>query len=128
MAEGGTNEMTLVFALAAIERFAQPGEAIDDARQWSRHLGVVGNKAPDEVRTTLSQAGIDPDFISGESGTAGGLAAIRQRFSTDRHVIIGTRDEDRRTAQALGWEYLSVEAAAEKAGWGLVDDSEEEAD
>ena len=124
MAEGGTNGMTLVFALPAIERFVRPGKVIDDAHRWSRHLGVVGNEAPDEVGATIDRTGIDPDFVSGKGGTAGGLAAIRQRFPTDRHVIIGTSDEDRRTAQALGWEYLSVEAAAEKAGWELVDDPE----
>lgn len=123
MAEGGTNGMTIVFALSAIERFVRPGAVIDDARRWSTHLGVVGNEAPDEIA-----ARIDPDFVSGEGGTVGSLAAIRQRFPTDRHVVIGTSDEDRRTAQALGWEYLSVEVAAEKAGWELVNDPEESPD
>lgn len=124
MAEGGTNGMTIVFALSAIERFVRPGAVIDDARRWSTHLGVVGNEAPDEIAATIERTRIDPDFVSGEGGTVGSLAAIRQRFPTDRHVVIGTSDEDRRTAQALGWEYLSVEAAAEKAGWELVNDPE----
>lgn len=111
-------DMTLVFALAAIVRFANPAVAIADARQWSERVGVTGPD-PDAVETGIERAGIDPDFVSGRAGMVGSLAALRQRSPSDRHVFIGTSDEDRDIAEALGWEYLSIEDAAERAGWTL---------
>lgn len=115
----GRGEMTLAFTLAAVERFARPATVAADARRWSSEIGVIGDDPPDEVTAAVERAGIDPDFVSGASGTAGSLAAVRQRFPSDRHVVVGTSDEERRTAEALGWEYLSIEDAAEEADWTL---------
>lgn len=112
--------MTLVFALSALEQLAHPGDALVDAREWTEHVGIVSDVPPDELKSRVRAAGVEPDFVSGEGGQAGTLAAIRQRFPTDRHVFVGTTDEDRETAEALGWEYRPVETAAEKAEWGLV--------
>jgi hypothetical protein len=117
--EGSRGEMTLLITVAAIERFADPRTVVADARQWSTRVGVVGDAAPDEVRNAIDRTGVDPDFVSGTKGTTGSLAAVRQRFPTDRYVVIGTNDEVRKTAQALGWEYLPIEDAAEKAEWEI---------
>lgn len=122
--EGDRGEMTLAITVAALKRFAEPRTVVVDARQWSTRVGVVGDDAPDEVTNTLERARVDPDFVSGQKGTTGSLAAIRQRFPTDRYVVVGTDDEVRTTAQALGWEYLSIEDAAEKANWELDDEKE----
>lgn len=119
--QSGRGEMTLVFTAAAVGRLAEPSAAVDDARRWSERVGVVADDAPGEVRSALERAGVEPDFVSGEKGTTGSLAAVRQRFPTDRYVVVGTDDGVRATAGALGWEYLSVEEAAEKAGWRLDD-------
>lgn len=125
-AEGGRGEeMTLAIGLSAVERLAHPESAVGDARRWSTHVGVIGDDSPEDVTSAMEQSGADPDFVSGEGGTVGALAAIRQRFPTDRHVFVGVNDTDRQTAQALGWEYLSIETAAEKADWNLADDSED---
>ena len=113
--------MTLVFALSAVERLERPADAVADASRWSRHVGVVGDDAS-ELTATIERTDADPDFVSGESGTAGSLSAIRQRFSTDRHVFVGSDETDRSVAQALGWEYLPLEDAAAKAEWPLADD------
>ena len=40
---GRTGEMTLVFTLAAIERFADPAAVFEEAREWSRYVGIVDN-------------------------------------------------------------------------------------
>lgn len=112
--------MILVLSVTTLERLADPANVIADARRWSEQVGVAG-EADDAVVETVERAGADPDFVSGESGLAGNLAAIRQRFSTDRHVFVGTDDEQRGIAQALGWEFLPCAEAAEKAGWPLVD-------
>lgn len=124
-AEGGRGEMTLAIALSAVARLAHPEAVVADARRWSTHVGVIGDETPDDLTSAMDRSGADPDFVSGEGGTIGALAAIRQRFPTDRHVFVGESDGDRQTAQALGWEYLPIERAAEKAGWRLTDDSED---
>lgn len=116
MAEDGS--MTLVLALSAVRELADPAAAVADAREWSRHVGVVGDEMS-TVTETVERAGADPDFVSGEAGMAGSLSAVRQRFATDRHVFVSGDDGERATAQALGWEYLSLEDAAAKADWAL---------
>lgn len=118
-AEDGPGELTLVITVAALERFADPEAVVADARRWSTRVGIVGDAAPDEVRSALERAGVDPDFVSGSKGRTGSLAAVRQRFPTDRYVVVGTDEDVRTTAQALGWEYLSLEEAAAKAEWEL---------
>ena len=121
MADERDESMTLAFALSALERLERPAAAVADASRWSRHVGVVGDDAS-ELTDAIERADADPDFVSGEAGTAGSLSAIRQRFSTDRHVFVGADESDRSVAQALGWEYLPLEDAAAKAEWPLADD------
>lgn len=119
--EGGRGGLTLVLTVSALERLADPPAIVADARRWSSHIGVVGGAPPDEVTGAVERAGIDPDFVSGEKGATGSLAAVRQRIATERYVVVGTDDAVRKTARALGWEYLPLEDAAEKAGWQLAD-------
>ena len=119
--ESGRGEMTLVITAAALERLADSAAVVADARQWSARVGIVGDDASEAVTTVVERAGADPDFVSGRKGTAGSLAAVRQRFPTDRYVVVGTDDAVRTTAQALGWEYLPIEEAAENAEWALED-------
>jgi len=113
--------MTLVFAFPALERLVNPEDAVEGAKAWSDYVGVVADMEPPELKTHLEQTGAEPDFVSGQFGSAGSIAAIRQRFASDRHVFVGTTDEHQNLAEALGWEYLSVEQAAEKAEWVLAD-------
>lgn len=114
--------MTLLLSVAAVERLAAPAAAIEDARQWSDYVGVVGNDeaATEPVEMYVDGIEADPDFVAGAA--VGSLAAVRQRFRTDRHVVVGTSDADRDVAAALGWEYLPLEEAAEKAAWALADE------
>lgn len=119
MATAPEGEMTLVLTLAAVERLRDPQAAITDARRWSEHIGVAGDADRETLVRAVDDAGIEPDVVSGEGGLAGGLAALRQRFPTERHVLVGGTGADREIAQALGWEYLPLEEAAELAGWGV---------
>lgn len=112
-------EMTLVLDLAALRRLSDPAAAVEDARRWTAGVGVVGEDH-DDLRAFLDREGVEPGFVSGERGLIGGLAAVRQRVTTDRHVFVGATDEARTTAEAVGWEYLDVEEAATKAGWDLA--------
>ena len=113
--------MTLLLSVAAVERLAAPAAAIEDARRWSDYVGVVGNDAAatESVESYVDGIEADPDFVAGAA--VGSLAAVRQRFRTDRHVVVGTSDADREVAAALGWEYLPLETAAAKAEWTVGD-------
>lgn len=113
--------MTLLLSIGAVERLSAPAAAIADAGRWSEYVGIVGNgsESIDAVEAYVDGLEADPDFVAGTA--TGSLAAIRQRFRTDRHVVVGTTDAYRDVASALGWEYLAVEEAAGKAGWTLVD-------
>ena len=119
MSAGGES-MTLLLSVAAVDRLAAPAAAVEDARQWSDYVGVVGNDeaAAESVEAYVDGLDAEPDFVAGAA--IGSLAAIRQRFRTDRHVVVGTSDADRDVAASLGWEYLPLETAAEKAEWELV--------
>lgn len=119
--------MTLMLSISAIQRLADPGAAIGDARQWSEQVGVVGDgdESVEDVEAFVDDLGADPDFVAGPA--SGSLASIRQRVHSARHVVVGTSERHEGIAAALGWEYLPVEEAAESAGWKLADSGDEEA-
>ena len=123
MAQAG-GEMTLVISFAALRRLSDPAAAVEDASRWSAGVGVAADDH-DELRTFLEQEGVEPGFVSGKRGVIGGLVAVRQRVTTDRHVFVGTTDEDRATAEAVGWEYLDIKEAAAKAEWNLMAEGED---
>lgn len=123
MSDGsGGESMTLLMTVTAVSQLADPGAAIDDARRWSDRVGVVGDGAEsiDDVEAYVDDVDADPDFVAGPS--SGSFASLRQRVHTDRHVVVGTKEDQRGIAAALGWEYLSVEEAAENAEWQLAGD------
>ncbi|MFT4921553.1 MAG: hypothetical protein ACI8XM_000754 [Haloarculaceae archaeon] len=122
MTDSNSGTLTLVFTLDALQRLERPGEAVRDARAWSRNVGVVTDASPEQASSFVDRHDVDEDFISGENGVVGALALARQRYPTDRHVLVGTSDEDRSLAQSLGWEYEDVAGAAEAAGWDTADD------
>lgn len=123
----GTDEgpMTLVLTASAVRRLADPGAAITDAKRWTEHVGVVGDDAAtvDDTRSFVDDLDADPDIVAGHVG--GGLADLRQRLRTNRHVLVGTTDEHHDIATALGWEYLAVEDAVEAAGWQITEATDE---
>ena len=50
-----TGEVTLILSLGAARRLAEPEAAMADAREWSRHVGIVANDA-DAVERALADA------------------------------------------------------------------------
>lgn len=120
--DGG--EMTLAFAFEAAERLSSPGEAFDEARQWSAGVGIVSDR-PRAAQRFVREHGLRQDFFPGERNAAESLALAARRFDTDRHVFVGTGEGHRRIAEATGWEYLDVEEAAERAEWVLCEPDEE---
>ncbi|WP_440007479.1 DUF7124 domain-containing protein [Halomicrococcus sp. SG-WS-1] len=122
----GSGEMTLAFELEALKALASPGEVFDDARRWSRYVGVISDKPTYVVTNFTRKNRIRQDFFSGPKGRAESLASVREQFDTDRHVFVGTADEDRDLADEEDWEYLPVEQAAEAAEWTLAAEVEDD--
>lgn len=122
--DGGRDTLTLAIGLDALQLLDRPADVVADARRWSSNVGVTSDRPAESTQAVLDESGIDCDFVSGSGGQSGSLAAVRQRFPSDRHVFVGVGEDDRRTVQALGWEHLTVKEAAEKAGWALADESD----
>jgi hypothetical protein len=120
--------MTLAFELEALKEVADPNAVFENARQWTKYVGVVSEKPTYVVTNFTRKERIRQDFFSGPRGVEESLENVKRQFDTDRHVFIGTTDEDREVAEACDWEFLHVEDAAEAADWALAsgDDAEED--
>ena len=121
----GSGEMTLAFELTALSALADPGEVFADAREWSRYVGVVSDEPTYVVTNFTRKRRIRQDFFSGPKGKGESLESVKGQFGTDRHVFVGTSEEDRELAEETGWEYLAVEDAADAAGWELTEEEPE---
>jgi hypothetical protein len=121
MQGGGADdgEMTLAFELEALKQLADPNAVFNDARRWTKYVGVVSEKPTYVVTNFTRKHRIRQDFFSGPRGVAESLENVKRQFETDRHVFVGRTDDDRAVAQGAGWEFLQLEDAAEKAGWEL---------
>ncbi len=124
----GGSDMTLAFELEALKELASPEAVFDDARGWSQYVGVVSEKPTYVVTNFTRKNRIRQDFFSGPRGKAESLESVRRQFDTDRHVFVGTSEDDETLAADLEWEYLAVEDAAEAADWELASEDDGEGD
>jgi len=124
---GGSTDMTLAFELSALKQLAKPGTAFAGARQWTEYVGVVSDEPTYVVTNFTRKRRIRQDFFSGPKSRKDSLESVKGQFDTERHVFVGTSDEDRELAEEVGWEYLPLEAAAENADWELAEDDEPDA-
>ncbi|WP_336364267.1 DUF7124 domain-containing protein [Halalkalicoccus salilacus] len=120
----GSGDMTLAFDLSALQALAEPDRVFTDARQWTEYVGVVSEKPTYVVTNFTRKHRIRQDFFSGPRGREESLESVQEQFDTERHVFVGTNEEDRELAERVDWEYLPVEDAAEAAGWTLAADAE----
>ncbi|WP_232702751.1 DUF7124 domain-containing protein [Halobacterium wangiae] len=123
---GGSTDMTLAFELSALQELAKPGTAFAGARQWTEYVGVVSDEPTYVVTNFTRKRRIRQDFFSGPKGREESLESVKRQFDTERHVFVGVDDEDRALAEKVGWEYLPLEDAAEKADWELAAEADEE--
>lgn len=119
MQSGGSNDMTLAFELEALKRLSEPDVVFTDARQWTSYIGVVSEKPTYVVTNFTRKKRIRQDFFSGPRGKKESLENVKEQFDTDRHVFIGTSDDDRVLAEETGWEFLDIEDGASAADWSL---------
>ena len=128
MDSGGSTDMTLAFELEALRRFADPNAVFNDARQGTDYVGVVSEQPTYVVTNFTRKHRVRQDFFSGPRGVEESLQNIKDQFETDRHVFVGTDEDDEALAESADWEFLSVEDAAEAAGWRIADGEEEPAE
>jgi hypothetical protein len=118
--------MTLAFELDALKALADPTAVFSDTRQWTKYVGVVSDQPTYVVTNYTRKHRVRQDFFSGPRGVVESLENVKRQFDTDRHVFVGTTDDDRAAAEETGWEFLPIEQAAEAADWALGDDEPEE--
>jgi hypothetical protein len=120
-----SGEMTLAFEFNAIRQFGDPEAVFADAREWSRYVGVVSNDT-DAVARFVAERDLAQDFELGDRDIWLAMEGIREDSDAPRHVFVGTTPEDRRVADATGWEFRQPEDVAEAAGWSLADEQSAE--
>ncbi|MFB6178991.1 MAG: hypothetical protein ABEI77_04625 [Halorientalis sp.] len=116
---GGSSDMTLAFELDALKQLAHPDSVFNDARQWSEYVGVVSEKPTYVVTNFTRKHRIRQDFFSGPRGREESLTNVKAQFDTDRHVFVGTSEDDADLAETVEWEFLPIEDAAAAADWEL---------
>ena len=114
--------MTLAFALTAIDQFEAPETVFEDARTWSRYVGIVDNYT-DRIEAYVREHDLQQDFELGDRDKWLALQDLNEATETDRHVFVGTTEDDRRAAEFTGWEFLTPHDVAEKAGWRIDPDA-----
>ena len=118
------DDMTMAITYKAAHYFTDPSFVFSDARAWADWIGIVGDVSTPVIRKFQRDNGIELDFFGGsENGPASRLAEIDEEsmFYAERMVLVGT-DADEPVAEEAGWEFVSVQEAAEKADWELRND------
>jgi hypothetical protein len=117
---GDSDDMTLAFELEALEALSDPEAVFTDARQWTNYLGVISAEPTYVVTNFTRKHRIRQDFFSGPRSREESLVNIRTQFDSDRHVFVGTGENDRALADKTDWEYVNLETAADAADWQLA--------
>jgi hypothetical protein len=118
--DGGSTDMTLAFELEALKELENPDSVFTDARQWTSFVGVISEKPTYVVTNFTRKHRIRQDFFSGPRSRKESLVNIKDQFDTERHVFVGTNEEDGQLAEETDWEYVHVEDAADAANWALA--------
>ncbi|AUX07664.1 hypothetical protein AArcSl_0006 [Halalkaliarchaeum desulfuricum] len=116
----GSSDMTLAFELEALKELADPNAVINDARQWTKYLGVVSEKPTYVVTNFTRKHRIRQDFFSGPRGVTESLENVKDQFDTERYVLVGNSEDVEDIAADVGWEYLPLSDAAEAAEWDIA--------
>lgn len=111
-------EITLAFDLAAFKRLRDPPAVFADARRWSRYVGVVGDDR-EAVEGALAGYDLRQDYEMGEYDKQSVLSRLKWEADSPRYVYVGTEQIGEELAEYVGWEFITVREAAERAGWKL---------
>lgn len=123
-------EMTLAFSFSSIKRLSDPTEVFQDAMEWCEYVGIVASRPQHVVLKYARDHDLPTHFMPRPDGdkaeTLADVKGVSTEYEpTDRYVYAGTSSEDVEAAERAGWEYLSIEEAAEASGWTLTETAEE---
>lgn len=112
---------TVAFQLAALEQLEAPAVVFEQTRGWARSVGIVSDRPTYAATNFARRHGMNYGFHSGPRSLVESLPDIRGQpeHEADRYLLIGTDQVDVEQARASGWEFLSIEEAADAAGWTL---------
>lgn len=116
------SSITLAFSLTALEELTDPTDVFDGAERWSSNLGILTDGKAVDVTNFAYDYQLALDFTSGPRDLETSLEESFQMLPTDRHIFIGTTEEQKEFAEGSNWEFLHVEEAATAAEWELVGD------
>ncbi|MFW6017298.1 MAG: DUF7124 domain-containing protein [Halapricum sp.] len=113
-----TGQLTLAFSLSAVERLEDPNAAFENARNWSRYVGIIDDDT-ERIEQVVAEYDLRQDFDLQNRDKWLALEAVHETTATPRHVYVGASDDDMRVSTMFDWEYVRVTEAAEKADWAL---------
>jgi hypothetical protein len=111
--------LTLAFELAALRRLENSEDAVNEAREWSENVGIVTDRPPHVLTKFTRDNHIRNDFEPAVEPAVETLTHLVEHFNTERFVFVAASSDD----APDGWEYRSVEAAAERANWLLASET-----
>lgn len=112
--------VTVAFTLEALERVQDPESVFEQTSGWATSVGIVSDR-PMHAQTSFARTnGLDYGFHSGPRSLRESLPVIgsRPEQAADRYLLIGTQG-DEAAVRGMPWEFLTVEEAADAAGWIL---------
>jgi hypothetical protein len=108
--------MTLAFELASLQQVREPQTVVVDARRWARNVGLVSTDS-DATHAFSAEYLVRRDFQM--APTPANFQHLRNRFTTERHVLVGEAPDRPDDLPQHHWEYLPLADAARAAGWEL---------
>lgn len=131
MDDAESTDITLAFELAALRRLSNPQGVVTDARYWTSSIGLVTDESTPVVRKFARDNSFNPDFLPGSRDKRSSLVKVinQPEHEADRYILVAVDESIRERAEEVGWEFLTVEEAAETAGWTVtVDEDDDDGD
>ena len=121
MASTERKQSTVAFELAALEHVAHPEAVFVQTQGWARSVGIVSDRPTHVITNFARQWGLDYGFTSGPRSLLDSLVRIRSQpeHAADRYILIGTDGIDDDAVGERGWDFLTLDDAAEAGGWEL---------
>lgn len=114
------DSLMLAFEFTALEALQNPATAFEDARTWSTSVGVATEQPVSRVVNELRALGIYREDFLCRLDSPARLARIETEIDADRTLLVSRNAESTSAIPKSGWACLTVDEAADKAGWELA--------
>lgn len=114
-----TDTLSVAFMEPIIHELANPSDVFKDTENWAVNIGIVHDTKLLDVIQTRDEHGLDIDFHNGPKSFTEALVDLSATLNTGRHVLIGIDSDYEEIVEENGWEYITLEEAADSAEWEL---------